>query len=217
MQRSSVSLRSMIRSVIRITQRPIAAALLAPFICWAGVALGANKNAPLPGHMHGHGVLQVVVEGHQVLIEVEIPAEHLLGFEHAPHTVAEHDLVRKRLQALSAAKRWFRLSGPAVCSLSDYAIELGAMQATPAGLVRYDIAAAGDTSTNVASLRGGHSELHAVYTWSCKYPEELSELNVTLFETLTGIEELDVTLVTPRSQRQIELTPNATEIDLRAR
>jgi len=58
------------------------------------VAISAEK------HVHGEAELFVAVENGQVLLELESPADNILGFEYAPKTQAQHKLLDSSLDKL---------------------------------------------------------------------------------------------------------------------
>ena len=55
---------------------------------------GHREHGP---HEHGHGTLDVVVEGEDLAIELRMPGVNVVGFEHAPATDAEREAVRRAL------------------------------------------------------------------------------------------------------------------------
>ena len=76
--------------------RPVLAAL--PMLA-AGAAFAASESGHREhgAHEHGHGTLDVAVEGEDLVIEFRIPAVNAVGFEHAPGTDAEREAVRQAL------------------------------------------------------------------------------------------------------------------------
>ena len=78
---------------------PAQYALAGAFALLAGVASAASEDGHREhdAHAHGHGTLDIVVEGEELVVELRIPAVNLVGFEHAPRDDAEREAVRVAL------------------------------------------------------------------------------------------------------------------------
>ena len=71
----------------------------AMFMFAAGTVFAASEDGHREHgpHEHGHGTLDVVVEGEDLAIELRMPGVNVVGFEHAPATDAEREAVRRAL------------------------------------------------------------------------------------------------------------------------
>ena len=47
----------------------------------------------LDAHVHGEAELNIVIEGRELLMELESPSFNLVGFEHEPQSLNQQDLV----------------------------------------------------------------------------------------------------------------------------
>ena len=87
----------------------------------AGVALAASEgghreHAP---HEHGHGALDIVLEGEELVAELRIPAVNVVGFEHAPRDDAEREAVHAAIERFSDAAAVLVPSADAECEIED--------------------------------------------------------------------------------------------------
>ena len=76
--------------------RPVLAAL-PMLVAGAAFAVSESGHREHGAHEHGHGTLDVAVEGEDLVIEFRIPAVNAVGFEHAPSSDAEREAVRQAL------------------------------------------------------------------------------------------------------------------------
>ncbi len=66
------------------------------------LGIGASTIAYAAGkHIHGEAEAFIVIEGTKVLIEVESPADNILGFEHAPKTQEQKKHLKNMLTTLN--------------------------------------------------------------------------------------------------------------------
>ena len=70
-------------------------------------AIAADK------HVHGEAELFIAIEGKQILIEFESPADNILGFEHAPKTKKQRELLESSLDKLKSHRALISVSGAA--------------------------------------------------------------------------------------------------------
>src|SRR5690554_4975241 len=85
--------------VSEMLRRPCLALMLLGFISFNASAHDhAHHSHNAAAHQHGLGHLDLVLEGQQLILELRIPAEDLLGFEHAPQTPGQ----QAQLEALQA-------------------------------------------------------------------------------------------------------------------
>ena len=46
----------------------------------------AEEHRQLGAHVHGHGRLNIAIEGKKISLELEVPGADIVGFEHEPST-----------------------------------------------------------------------------------------------------------------------------------
>ena len=60
------------------------------------------QHRELGPHQHGHGTLNIAIEGGRVSMELDVPGADIVGFEHAPSTKAQRTAVDKAKAQLAA-------------------------------------------------------------------------------------------------------------------
>ncbi|WP_241006340.1 ZrgA family zinc uptake protein, partial [Aeromonas media] len=74
-----------------------------------------NESHGHGAHEHGHGHLNLVVDGNQLMIELQAPAADLVGFEHAAKSDEEKAQYTKAVARLQQPDALFRLDPAAGC------------------------------------------------------------------------------------------------------
>lgn len=185
----------------------VAAMSLAPVL---DIAASESDHREHDAHTHGSGLLNVVVADHELVIELEIPAVNVTGFEHTPGTDEERRVVRQALENFGRADSLFVATSAAECRVETVEVTLAGMQHAESENTsdehehEHQSKDAGET----------HSELHGEYSFHCDAPEELDSLEVRLFEHLMEMDEIHVQLVTPTRQTAMELRAEAASLKL---
>ncbi|WP_051258939.1 ZrgA family zinc uptake protein [Chitinibacter tainanensis] len=130
-------------------------------------------------HVHGVAELDVAIDGRQVLITLESPADNLLGFEHAPKSEAE--------KAKFAAVKTL-LNSPAELFVPDAAAQC---KAAPAQV------------TLPTFNKGAHSDIEAEYRFDCASAP--ANIALPLWKNAAGLKKLTVNLATAQGQKQLSL------------
>jgi len=84
----------------------------------------AQTERDLDSHEHGAALLNVAIDGDQLFIELESPWNNVVGFEHAPETEEQHQLVDAAAELLENPSELFALAA-GNCALTSSAIESG--------------------------------------------------------------------------------------------
>jgi hypothetical protein len=166
--------------------------LLAP-----GTGASETTHREHGAHEHGHGSLNVVIDGNDLLIELHMPGVNVVGFEHEPATEDEKKAVDDALAALRRGEELFLPPEAAGCTAEEATAELETME--------HHEGEDEEETHEEGEEEEAHSELHAEYRFRCDAPGELNTLQVRLFERLQNVEEIDVQFVTPTHQGAIEL------------
>ena len=93
---------------------------------FAGVALAASDDGHREHepHEHGHGKLDIVLEGEELVAELRIPAVNVVGFEHAPRDDAEREAVREAIARFANVAAVFVPDADAECESEDVEAEI---------------------------------------------------------------------------------------------
>ena len=98
---------------------------LAPtLLACAALAEQHGEHREHTAHEHGHGALDIVVEGEELVMELRIPGVNVVGFEHAPRDDAEREAVRQALVPFGDAASLFVLPAEAECELEEAKAEI---------------------------------------------------------------------------------------------
>ena len=182
-------------------------------ICLAAVAAPAGGAVAAEGehkpHVHGESKMNLAVEGNVLEIELESPAQDIVGFEHMPKTAAQRDAVKRAVAALKDGAALFRLSPGAGCELREAEIE------TPLAEAEEHKHKEGEHAHKEGehAEEEVHSEFHAHYRFRCADPAKLKAMEVKLFESFGGMEEIEVGAVLPAGQRAKTLKPGSSRFD----
>ena len=173
-------------------------------------AIAAEEQRELGAHEHGHGKLNIAIEGNRVSMELEVPGADIVGFEHEASTPEQKATVEKAKVTLSDALGVFKLPAAAGCKLVEakVAVQAGDEHEHEAEAKKEDAKPDG------AKEEENHSEFHATYAIDCASPAKLTGIEFNYFSLFAGAQELDVNLVTPKGQTSYEVTREAPRLEL---
>lgn len=158
-------------------------------------------------HAHGHGTLNLVAEGNELLVELIMPAVNVVGFEHAPEDDTQRAAVATALATLRDASAVIGLPADAGCTLEEAHVELEGMEDDHARKV-------GDHAHGGARKDEAHTELHAEYHFHCDHPQRLGHAELRAFDHLHDAEEIEARAVIGGAQRAQTLRPSARVLEL---
>ena len=167
-------------------------------------AIAAEEQRELGAHEHGHGKLNIAIEGNRVSMELEVPGADIVGFEHEATTPEQKATVEKAKATLSDALAVFKLPAAAGCKLAEAKV---AVQAEDEH--EHAAEAKEDAKPDGAKEEEHHSEFRATYAIDCASPAKLTGIEFKYFDLFAGAQELDVNLVTPKGQTSYEVTRGA--------
>lgn len=160
-------------------------------LCGGGNHILAQE---LSSHVHGSAELNVAIAGNQLQLEFISPAMNLFGFERAPSSAAEAELIERIMSELLTAE-WLVGDALSHCKASLVALE------SP------------EFTHNHSHGDESHGNLRAQYRFDC--PIKLAnELSLNAFFSFEGIREITVQWVSETKQGLASLTPNSTKLIL---
>ena len=118
------------------------------------------QHRELGAHQHGHGTLNIAIEGHKVSMELEVPGADIVGFEHAAKTKAQQAAVEKAKAQLAAPLSLFVLPAAAGCSVKEANVKIE-------GADEHDQRAKAGQGAARTTQMHEHSEFHAEYALEC--------------------------------------------------
>jgi hypothetical protein len=189
--------------------------MLAAGLACAALPAGAEEHRQLGAHVHGHGRLNIAVDGKKLLMGLEAPGADIVGFEHEAGTPEQREAIAEAKAKLANALALFKPEAKARCELEQVKVSLEdghgegheheheAKDAAPAA------APAGQKQE-----AGHHTEFHAEYELICQAPQKLTSMTFDYFNAFAGAQELDVTVVTPKGQTSFEVKREKPSLDL---
>lgn len=192
------------------------------------------STASLDAHEHGVASLNLVVDGGQLIIELDSPAANIVGFEHMPSTAEDLAALADARKQLLQADALFAIADAAGCALeeAEATSPLFEAEAHAAGHGHQDHAGKhhdhddehhaehakhggeGHAEHKHADHAGAHSDIEASFHFDCANPDAIEQIEVKLFEVFPGTEKLLLQAITPRGQQGGELTPTQNIIRL---
>ena len=186
--------------------RPFWLVQIALMACTAGGSTAWSESRERDAHVHGHGRLNVAVEGAQVDIELMVPGADIVGFEHRPRTAAQKASARKAAATLRSGDKMFVFPTGAKCKL------MAAKVASP--LIAHAHDHHGHHKAHKKHGKEEHAEFRAEYRFRCDNPGRLTHIDVEIFKHFPGSRELSVQALSPRGQSAQELTPGSARLTL---
>ncbi len=167
----------------------------------------AEEKRDADAHEHGHGALNIAVSGNTVSIELEVPADDIVGFENEAKSQVEKDAVAAATKLLSDPLAMFTVASAAGCVTKAAKVEVKAEEHEEAA--KKEEAKGGDEKAEA-----GHSEFHANYTVECASPANLTAMNFPYFKAFEKAQSLVVTIVTDKGQSKFDVTRDKPDLDM---
>jgi hypothetical protein len=172
----------------------------------SSVSALAEEHRHLGAHVHGHGRLNIAIEGKTLSIELEAPGADIVGFEHEPSTPEQKAAVEKARARLADGASLFSPARAAGCSLKS------ARVSTEAEHEDEHEHEHGAKSEGEEEHR--HSEFHAEYVFECASADRLTALTFDYFKEFPNTQGLEVSLISPKGQASFEVTRDKPALNL---
>jgi len=140
-------------------------------------------------HVHGMATLDLVMDGQELMIHLQSPLMNFLGFENQPETEQQKAIYQDMLQQLEMLDVLLTVEGSTCLAES---IEIDEPFDHPD--------------------EAGHADLDVSYFLRCEQPDKITGLKINLFDMYNRLETLQVQMVLPKGQQQLELNPLRTII-----
>ena len=151
-------------------------------------------------HEHGIARLGLAVDGPVLTVDLELPAESVFGFEHAPRTEQERATAAEALDRLQTdAARLLTLPDGVTCALDSAEVE------GPED-VEHDHAHEGQQAQEDEGDE--HSDVHLVASLTCS-GELIGPASLRFADLLPGVEQVDLTVVTAAGEAAGRVAPDA--------
>jgi hypothetical protein len=178
----------------------------------------AEEHRELGPHVHGHGTLDIAVEGNKVAMTLEVPGMDIVGFEHAAESAEQKAAVDKGTATLSAPLALFKIPASAGCKVTDAKVAIEPEHEHEEGEEDHDHdgkeAADHDHDHDEHEGHAGHNQFHATYALECTKPAEITAIAFDYFKSFAGAQGLTVNVVTAKAQNKYEVTRDKPSLDL---
>lgn len=211
-------------------------AVAATILVLASAQGAAETERQLGPHQHGHGSLNLAVEGQTVQMELEVPGVDIVGFEHKAKTAEDRAKMEAAAKTLAQPLALFILPGEAGCKVT--AAKVSIVGATEPDDDTHELdhhdhseVEEHEADEHQAEEHGAderqaeeheadehqaeHSEFHAEYALSCSNVAAITAISFPYFEVFPNSAELAVTLITEKGQKAFEVNREHALIDIR--
>ena len=173
-----------------------------------GVAESVRQLGP---HQHGHGSLNLAVEGQTVQMALEVPGADIVGFEYEATTAEDQGKVQAAEEKLAQPLALFVLPRNAGCKVTSAKVVIARESETDHDAHEHEENAHAEADGHEAE----HSEFHAEYALTCSNVAAITTISFPYFDAFPNSEELAVTLITEKSQEAFEVNREHALIDIR--
>lgn len=201
---------------------------LALSLACASSALAAGEHRELGAHEHGHGTLNIAIEGKTVKIELEAPGADIAGFEHEPSSDAEKKTFEAAKATLAKPLELFAPPDAAKCSVKEAKVSVVEEEHDDDHKGEHkddhkdehkdehkDAHKDGhDDHKGEKEAEAHHNAFDVDYTLECAEIGALTSLDLKYFAAFPKAQRLTVNVITEKGQGQFEGSPKAPKIDL---
>lgn len=182
--------------------------IIALGVAFAAPASAHEEHRELGPHVHGHGTLNIAVEGTRVSMELETPGMDIVGFEHDASSADQKAVLEKAKKQLADPLTLFKVPAAAQCKLAEAKVEIEKENDHDHDHGDKD---AGDHDH---AAEAGHNAFHVTYALECASPANLTSITFDYFTAFAGAKELDVSIVTDKAQNKYEVTRESPVLNL---
>jgi hypothetical protein len=143
-------------------------------------------------HEHGKVTINAVVGEDTLVLELEAPADNVLGFEHAPRDEAERQAATRAAELLNSGRNLFGVPRSADCRLDKAEVTEPDWQKSH-----------------------GHADYEARFIYRCAKPANLQWFEPWLLKSLSSVSEARINLITPAGQRSEQVSSPQARVSLR--
>ncbi|MDB9958297.1 DUF2796 domain-containing protein [Oceanospirillaceae bacterium] len=162
----------------------------------------------LDAHEHGSANLDIVIDTDTIQMSFHSPAVNIVGFEYATDDKQQLLLIKQAKDSLSNVNDMFSLVGNVSCQT----VKASANWLTEHEEEHDDHE--GHEEEHDETPSSEHAEFIAEYELTCKQLNNLTAIEVNLFEFFPAIADLDVQMIYAGGQVKQELNSNNTLIEL---
>ena len=181
-------------------------------------------------HVHGEAELFIAIGNNQVMIELESPANNLLGFEHKPNNATQKKLLAESLTTLASYSSLVtvvegnckqtssHIDSPFANEKGETHLHAGDQhESNDKGSHHHDKEYHGEkvAHDDHDDAMLGHSEFYASYTLNCSDSTAIKKIHINVFDNFKGFEKINMKWVANDQQGAEVVTPAKKQITLR--
>lgn len=185
-------------------------AIMRPLAYALAICVLAPAGVPAQ-HVHGVVELGVVVEGGTVAVSLIAPLSDVVGFEHAPESDEQLEIIREAAAMLSNADAMFGLADSADCRISDTSVE------GPGYVVQHLAEDHADSAVHDDHDSEQHEEINASYEWVCGNVSDLESLDLRFTESFASVETIEIQILTSAGAHVTTAEGRASSVSLSPR
>lgn len=150
-------------------------------VCWVSLMGWGGLALAGAAHVHGQAVLEVALDGGELLLSLRGPQANHVGFDHAPRQAAHRQALAAMERHVAEASQWFLANPEARCMVasSEHAIE--------------------------REPGGRHADVRVTVHFQCKAPEQLTHLVVMPWAAMPHLQRVQAVVVAPGGARKLTL------------
>ncbi len=186
----------------------------------AGVMTGAafpafaeEPHRQLGAHVHGHGHLNIAIEGKKMSMELKVPGADIAGFEHEASTPEQRAALAEAKAKLANGAALFTPAQKAGCNLENVKVSIEA-EHEHEDEHEHAEAGKGAAAAHGEEAEHHHSEFHAEYSFVCSSPSRLTSMAFDYFKEFPNAQELDIAIISPKGQSSFEVKRDKPSLDL---
>lgn len=183
-------------------------------------ALADDETRQLEAHEHGHGTLNIAIEGKKVSMELEAPGSDIVGFEHVAKSDADKAAVVQARAALEQPLDLFVLTKEAECTVTTAKVTIvieddhyGEDKEQATHDQSHDDQE--NESHNDLKPQAAHNEYRGEFELACARPKALTSITFAYFDKFPGAEELEVNVISEHGQTSYEVEHDSGTISLK--
>ena len=147
-----------------------------------------DKKGSLGAHEHGLGVINIVQDHNNLLIELEMPGVDVVGFEYKAKSKTDKNKVDDALKVLKNPDNVIMLSQEGKCKLKK--------------------------SKSIILEEKNHSEFRSEYSFSCKKVSNVKSIKINVFDKFKNSEKINLKVVGEKSSKNLILNRSNKTINL---
>ena len=164
-------------------------------------------------HAHGHGQLNIALEGNELHIELDSPAANIVGFEYAARTDQERRQVNEAMHELQQPESLFVTEADAGCHSIHVNVDADLIAGkSHAGHQEQDHdkdhhkeGHGKEAHHDEDHHKETHSDVSVQYVFRCAHTGNLKSIYVKLFERFPNTETLKVQFIGESGQKAVTL------------